>query len=120
MKTGRQAVAYGTTLIIVTILTSVFIGIATLAFYYENDPLCTGQICRPDQIVPKLVADLFTSIPGFTGLFIVAVYSATLSSFSAFLSGAGTGQNLDLEQNLSCEIQSDLKTFNFRAVGRDS
>jgi Na+/proline symporter len=28
-------------------------------------------------------------IPGFTGIFIVAIYSATLSSFSAFLSATG-------------------------------
>lgn len=88
MNKGRQSMAYGAVLIVTTIGTSVFIGMATLTHYHGNDPLCLQEISRPDEIVPKLVLDLFSGIPGFTGVFIVAVYSATLSSFSAFLSSS--------------------------------
>ena len=140
MTKGRQAMGFATFLIISTIGISVFIGMATLAYYYGKDPLClgpnaVGSISYPDQIVPKLVVDIFTTVPGFTGVFIVAVYSATirtvshpalckhrmeiywetfLSSFSAFLSGSAL-VFLPIVQNLF-NLPDDLQVRTSRFI----
>ncbi|CAG5102169.1 Oidioi.mRNA.OKI2018_I69.chr1.g174.t1.cds [Oikopleura dioica] len=87
MKDGRIAMAIGGFCISLFLMMAVFIGVATLAFYDGRDALCEIPI-RPDQIVPTLIIDMFRNTHGFQGLFLVAIFSATLSSFSSFLSGA--------------------------------
>ena len=37
-----------------------------------------------------MLTDHFTMLPGFMGVFLIATYSATLSSFSTFLSSTAT------------------------------
>ncbi|KAH3807555.1 hypothetical protein DPMN_135900 [Dreissena polymorpha] len=59
--------------------------------YYEVkgcDPLASGQITNPNQIIPYMVMDIFYGIPGMPGLFLASLFSATLSTLSSGLSSS--------------------------------
>ena len=50
--------------------------------YYEGcDPLSSGKIAKPDQLLPYLVVDVFQDLPGMAGLFVAAAFSGTLRYF---------------------------------------
>ena len=68
-----------------------FEGVAIFAFYSNNicDPLASGRIKSTNQLVPLAVSDLFSTIPGLSGLFIAALSSAALSTLSSSLSSLG-------------------------------
>ena len=85
-----MAFAIGALFIIITEAVTIMIGMSTIAHYYENDPIIAERISRSDEITPLLVNDQFSQIPGFTGIFLIATCSATLSSFSTFLSSSAT------------------------------
>ena len=55
-----------------------FAGLVAYAVYKDCDPLTSGKIAKPDQILPYLVKEKLRSIPGVVGLFIAAVYSGVL------------------------------------------
>ncbi|XP_068915564.1 sodium-coupled monocarboxylate transporter 2-like isoform X1 [Tenebrio molitor] len=62
-----------------------FIGFGMTAKYSECDPLLTKQITRYDQLVPYYIKDIAAEIPGVFGLYVAAVFSATLSTISSSL-----------------------------------
>ncbi|XP_050704574.1 sodium-coupled monocarboxylate transporter 2-like isoform X3 [Eriocheir sinensis] len=59
-----------------------FSGLVAYATYSTCDPLTSGKITKADQIIPFLVIDKLSHIPGISGLFVAAVYSAVLSGLS--------------------------------------
>ncbi|XP_067668239.1 uncharacterized protein [Haliotis asinina] len=63
-------------------------GIVAYAYYntIKCDPLLSGQITNPNQVIPLLVMDIFKDIPGMPGLFLAALFSASLSTVSSGLS----------------------------------
>lgn len=71
-------------------------GIVAYATYSDCDPLTSGRIEKPDQILPYLVLDKLSYLPGLAGLFVAAVYGGVLSSLST------TGNSL------ACIIWQDL------------
>ena len=68
---------------------SMSVGLVCFAYYsrIQCDPLMSGRIANPNQIVPNLIADIFQEYPGLAGLFISALFSASLSTLSSLLAG---------------------------------
>ena len=66
-----------------------FEGVSIFAYYSSTgcDPLASGKIRNINEIVPYAVLDLFGTMPGFPGLFIASLSSATLSTLSSCLTG---------------------------------
>ncbi|KAK3867908.1 hypothetical protein Pcinc_026669 [Petrolisthes cinctipes] len=60
-----------------------FSGLVAYAAYSDCDPLTSGRIKKPDQIVPFLVMDKLERFPGLPGLFVAGVYGGVLSSLSS-------------------------------------
>ncbi|XP_069178112.1 sodium-coupled monocarboxylate transporter 1-like [Procambarus clarkii] len=60
-----------------------FSGLIAYAVYRDCDPLTSGRIEKPDQIVPYLVTDKLRHLTGMSGLFVAAVYGGVLSSLSS-------------------------------------
>ncbi|XP_046560746.1 sodium-coupled monocarboxylate transporter 1-like [Haliotis rubra] len=54
--------------------------------YKRCDPIASNQIDNVNQILPFLTLDIFRNLPGMAGLFLAALYSASLSSLSSGLS----------------------------------
>lgn len=55
-----------------------FSGLVAFATYFGCDPLTSGRIEQPDQIIPYLVMDKLSRFSGLTGLFVAAVYGGVL------------------------------------------
>ena len=66
------------------------VGMAALAYFKGRDPVKCGEIGKADQLMPYLAARIFENVPGMTGLFISAAYSATLSTLSTGLNSFAT------------------------------
>lgn len=65
-------------------------GMAALAYFNGKDPVKCGNLMKADQLMPYLAARVFEDLPGLTGLFISAAYSATLSTLSTGLNSFAT------------------------------
>jgi sodium-coupled monocarboxylate transporter 8/12 len=74
-------------------------GITLYAFYkVHGDPLAAGKIHKPDQILPYFVV---TELPaGFPGLFIAAIYAASMSVISAGINSLTSASLVDFYQRL--------------------
>lgn len=48
------------------------------SMYAECDPITSGVITKPDQILPYYVMDVSAGIPGLPGLFIAGIFCASL------------------------------------------
>ena len=53
-------------------------GVVMYAYYENCDPLVSGQIKKPDQMVPNMMTEAFYSTPGLAGIFVAAACSGTL------------------------------------------
>ena len=53
-------------------------GLVAYAVYRDCDPLTSGRIQKPDQIMPYLVMDKLSHLPGVPGLFVAAVFGGVL------------------------------------------
>ena len=53
-------------------------GLAAYAAYKDCDPYTSGRIEKEDQIIPFLVADKLSALPGMAGLFVAGVYGGVL------------------------------------------
>ncbi|MDQ3624734.1 MAG: sodium/solute symporter, partial [Verrucomicrobiota bacterium] len=82
-------------------VTSVFYGsgLVLYAFYQvHGDPLAAGKITKADQILPYFVV---TELPrGFPGLFIAAIYAASMSTISAGINSLTSASLIDFYQRL--------------------
>ncbi|XP_042865927.1 sodium-coupled monocarboxylate transporter 1-like [Penaeus japonicus] len=58
-------------------------GLVAYAIYKDCDPLTSGKIEKPDQIIPYMVTDKLSHLTGIAGLFVAAVYGGVLSSLSS-------------------------------------
>ncbi|XP_063598195.1 sodium-coupled monocarboxylate transporter 1-like [Penaeus indicus] len=53
-------------------------GLVAYALYKDCDPLTSGKIEKPDQIIPYMVTDKLHHLTGMPGLFVAAVYGGVL------------------------------------------
>ncbi len=74
-------------------------GLVLYAFYQVNgDPLAAGKITKADQILPYFVV---TELPsGLPGLFIAAIYAASMSTISAGINSLTSASLVDFYQRL--------------------
>ncbi|XP_045209396.2 sodium-coupled monocarboxylate transporter 1-like [Mercenaria mercenaria] len=61
------------------------VGIVIYATYHSCDPYILGHVHARDQLLPFLVMDKLTFLPGLSGLFVACIFSASLSSISSGL-----------------------------------
>ncbi|XP_076800744.1 sodium-coupled monocarboxylate transporter 1-like [Clavelina lepadiformis] len=83
IKDARVAVIISVFVTIFITLVAVLTGCAAYAYYENCDPLKYGRITKKDQLAAVLILDVFSDIPGMTGLFVSAAFSGTLSSVSS-------------------------------------
>ncbi|CAH0597779.1 unnamed protein product [Chrysodeixis includens] len=55
------------------------VGMALYAVYKYCDPLTSGQIAAPDEVLPFYVQDQFGFLPGMLGLFLGSLFNGALS-----------------------------------------
>ncbi|XP_069951185.1 sodium-coupled monocarboxylate transporter 2 [Cherax quadricarinatus] len=60
-----------------------YAGLVAFASYWDCDPLTSGRIEKPDQIIPFLVINKLSHLTGVAGVFVAAVYSGVLSTLSS-------------------------------------
>ncbi|CAF0900125.1 unnamed protein product [Adineta steineri] len=68
----------------------VCVGCLIYAKYSQCDPLRAKLISRSDQLYPLFIMETLGRFPGFTGLFISSILSATLSTFSSGVNSIAT------------------------------
>eukprot|EP00105_Crassostrea_gigas_P035303 XP_019919451.1 PREDICTED: sodium-dependent multivitamin transporter-like [Crassostrea gigas] len=71
---------------------SCFLGLMAFAYNVQQgcDPLNKKIIVRPEQVLPYFVMDIFDSTPGMPGVFLAALFSASLSTLSSGLNSLPT------------------------------
>lgn len=84
---------------------SCFIGLIMYAKYSTCDPISSGLVEKPDQIVPYYVMDVASSIPGLSGLFVAGIFCAALSTMS---SGLNTLAGTIYEDFLASRMPKDI------------
>ncbi|XP_048001659.1 sodium-coupled monocarboxylate transporter 1 [Leguminivora glycinivorella] len=55
------------------------VGMALYAVYKYCDPLMSGRIAAPDEVLPFYVQDQFSFLPGMLGLFLGSLFNGALS-----------------------------------------
>ncbi|VDI24023.1 Hypothetical predicted protein [Mytilus galloprovincialis] len=62
-------------------------GLVAFAYFTTKgcDPIASKAIRKPDQVLPYMVFHIFKETPGMAGLFMAAVFSASLSTLSSLL-----------------------------------
>ncbi|KAK0412811.1 hypothetical protein QR680_006423 [Steinernema hermaphroditum] len=63
-------------------LMAAYVGLLVLAYFYNCNPLETGEIATLDQLTVLLAAKVSENYPGLTGLFIACIFAGTLSVVS--------------------------------------
>ncbi|XP_021349526.1 sodium-coupled monocarboxylate transporter 1-like [Mizuhopecten yessoensis] len=65
-------------------------GAVIFAYYHAQgcDPLVSKQVTNPNQLMAKMVTDIFQDTPCLPGLFLASVFSASLSTMSSLLSAS--------------------------------
>ncbi|KAK8757991.1 hypothetical protein V5799_004378 [Amblyomma americanum] len=80
---ARRAVLFNLPAAAVTTLLPVLSGLALVAVYKDCDPRLTGDIKKPDELMPYVVQDLMGKYPGLSGLLVASVFSGSLSTLSS-------------------------------------
>ncbi|GJQ68437.1 hypothetical protein Trydic_g17023 [Trypoxylus dichotomus] len=84
-KSVRRALTVFAVGIVAVISICCFTGLIMFARYSECDPLASGKIEKPDQLLPHYVMDVAETMPGLAGLFTAGIFSAALSTLSAVM-----------------------------------
>jgi len=58
-------------------------GLCIFYKYRDCDPLMSGQIRSPDQLLPHYIVDRMSEIPGLPGLAVAGIFSGSLSTVSS-------------------------------------
>lgn len=88
IKAARRALIYNIIGVFAMMSMCCFTGMILYAKYFDCDPLTTKLVTAKDQLLPLEVMENLSNIPGFAGLFIAGIFSASLSSLSTALNSA--------------------------------
>nr|CDJ95676.1 Sodium solute symporter domain containing protein [Haemonchus contortus] len=102
------------TLIPFIILCSIvaFVGFITLAYFYNCNPVETGEIADTDHITILFARDILQPTPGLFGLYVSCIMSATLSTLSSGMNSMAAAIYEDfLKQKLDGKITDHQATF---------
>ncbi|XP_033739238.1 sodium-coupled monocarboxylate transporter 1-like [Pecten maximus] len=105
-RDARKVVMVSAVTTVINFLLSCSVGIFAYAFFHKSrcDPLESKAIDNPNQILPYLVVVLFRDIPGMAGIFIAAVFSASLSAITSLLSSLSALTVVDIVRPLVKDI----------------
>lgn len=98
--------------IILIVSLSCYNGLLTYAMYYKCDPYDSTLIPLDykDQLLPMMIMDKFSDIPGFAGLFTAGVFAAALSTLSTAYNSMAAVAFEDFKSFVGEEI-SEVKAF---------
>lgn len=85
IKNSQRALYLSLPLTVVLSTVVCLVGLVIYATYHECDPFLLGQVHARDQLLPFMVMDRLTFLPGLPGLFVACLFSASLSSISSGL-----------------------------------
>ncbi|KAJ1350262.1 hypothetical protein KIN20_006011 [Parelaphostrongylus tenuis] len=89
-----------------------FIGFITLAYFYNCNPLETGEIRETDHLTILFAKDILQPTPGLFGLYVSCVMSATLSTLSSGMNSMAAAIYEDfLKQKLDGHITDQQATL---------
>uniref|UniRef100_A0A7E4ZUG2 Sodium-coupled monocarboxylate transporter 2 n=1 Tax=Panagrellus redivivus TaxID=6233 RepID=A0A7E4ZUG2_PANRE len=90
-----------------------FVGFLALAYFYNCNPLETGQITDKDHLTVLFALNVLSSTPGLFGLYMAAILSATLSTLSSGINSSAAAIYEDFVQyNLENVSDSASTTIN--------
>ncbi|XP_071451258.1 putative sodium-dependent multivitamin transporter [Hetaerina americana] len=85
LETSQKALWLNLPILMLLSLSTSFSGLAIYSRYYKCDPLADKRIKSPDQLMPLFVIETVGHIPGLAGLFVVGLFSGSLSTVSSAL-----------------------------------
>ncbi|XP_048776215.2 sodium-coupled monocarboxylate transporter 1-like [Ostrea edulis] len=85
IKNSQRALYLSLPLTVILSTVVCMVGLVIYATYHECDPYLLGQVHARDQLLPFMVMDRLTFLPGLPGLFVACLFSASLSSISSGL-----------------------------------
>ncbi|XP_061171867.1 sodium-coupled monocarboxylate transporter 1-like [Saccostrea echinata] len=113
MSMARKIFLITGPLFCITLSLPLFEGLVAYAYYYKKrcDPLTSGRIKNPNQIIPYLVLEIFEHLPGMPGLFMASLFSASLSTLSSGLSSLSAMAAEDIVKQIFPSISDQRLTF---------
>ncbi|XP_067669722.1 sodium-coupled monocarboxylate transporter 1-like [Haliotis asinina] len=106
---------------LITYIMAVMEGVVAYSYYdyHQCDPLVSKQISNPNQVIPFMVMDIFRGFPGIPGLFLAALFSASLSTISSGLSSLSALTWKDFVQLIYPELpqHKSILVAKFSVVG---
>nr|XP_054772862.1 sodium-coupled monocarboxylate transporter 2-like [Lytechinus pictus] len=96
VKIARISLALGTAIMLFLFSSAVTAGLVMYAYYADCDPISSGAVAKRDQMMPYFTLDLFQKYPGLPGLFLSAVFSASLSTISSGLNAVAAVTTEDI------------------------
>ncbi|XP_046396198.1 putative sodium-dependent multivitamin transporter [Ischnura elegans] len=85
LRTSQKALWLSLPILMVLSLSTSFSGLAIYSKYYKCDPVADKRIKSSDQLMPLYVIETVGHIPGLAGLFVVGLFSGSLSTVSSAL-----------------------------------
>ncbi|XP_060084196.1 sodium-coupled monocarboxylate transporter 1-like [Ylistrum balloti] len=89
VKSAKRMYLFTAFAFLITNLIAALEGVVLFAYYNAKgcDPLEAKEVDNPNQLIAQMVVDIFRNTPCLPGLFLAAIFSASLSTMSSTLSG---------------------------------
>ncbi|KAG0429143.1 hypothetical protein HPB47_023925, partial [Ixodes persulcatus] len=88
-----------------------FTALALIYWYRNCDPLLTGEITKVDQILPFYVSQHLSEFPGFSGIFLAGVVSASTSTVSSAINSIAAVLYVDVVSHHFAMTERRAATF---------
>lgn len=110
---ARRMLLFTSPIFLITVTISTYEGIVAYSYFDTKgcDPFAGGIITNPNQIIPYTVMDIFSNMPGMPGLFLAALFSATLSTLSSGLASSAALVWTDMVHPLAGDISEFKSTI---------
>ncbi|XP_040077874.1 putative sodium-dependent multivitamin transporter [Ixodes scapularis] len=96
LSDAKRTVYTGTILTRLMFVTNSLLALTLRYWYRDCDPELTGEISKPDQILPLYVIQNLSTFPGFCGIFLAGVVGATTSTISSLINSQATVCYVDI------------------------
>ncbi|PAV87508.1 hypothetical protein WR25_07183 isoform B [Diploscapter pachys] len=111
MKQAKNIILYTCVPFIILCSIVAFVGFIALAYFYNCNPIETGEINEIDHITILFARDILHPTPGLFGLYVSCIMSATLSTLSSGMNSSAAAIYEDfLKQSLDGKITDTAAT----------
>ncbi|XP_065285805.2 sodium-coupled monocarboxylate transporter 1-like isoform X2 [Dermacentor albipictus] len=93
---AQRTVMAGSVLLVVSTSFLAVVAMALVYWYRDCDPILSGTIHKIEQLIPLYVHTRLSGIPGFSGLFLTGVVSATLSTVTSAVNSLAATAYVDM------------------------